>query len=258
VDVTEARRPSRSGPDVATVLVAVLAALAWLSLWAWDRSPYARYLSHAELRHATGASETMLFVAGWTLMTVAMMLPTSLPLVSMFDRLTARRSDRALLMALLVTGYLATWSIFGVAVHGLDRVVHGVVHRAGWLEANGWVIGTATLVGAGLYQFSSLKYRCLDKCRSPLMFVNEHWRGRDERRQSLLLGIRHGAFCVGCCWALMLLMFAVGVGNLGWMFGLGALMAAEKNLPSARGLSKPLGVALVMWALASAAVAMAA
>jgi predicted metal-binding membrane protein len=74
-------------------------------------------------------------------------------------------------------------------------------------------------------------YRCLDKCCSPFGFVIEHWRGCREKWQSLLLGIRHGAFCVGCCWCLMLLMFVLGIGNVGWMLALGAVMAAEKNLP---------------------------
>ena len=82
---------------------------------------------------------------------------------------------------------------------------------------------------AGLYQFTPLKYACLDKCRSPLSFITEHWRGSHERTQAFRLGVHHGLFCIGCCWSLMLLMFAVGVGNLGWMLVLGALMAIEKT-----------------------------
>ena len=78
-------------------------------------------------------------------------------------------------------------------------------------------VAAAVLAIAGLCQFSALKYRCLDKCRSPFGFVVEHWRGSREKWQSLLLGVRHGAFCVGCCWSLMLLMFVVGTGSIGWM-----------------------------------------
>jgi predicted metal-binding membrane protein len=107
------------------------------------------------------------------------------------------------------------------------------------------LIGAATLILAGGFQFSRLKYRCLEKCRAPLSFVTEYWRGRAERRNAFWLGIHHGVFCVGCCWALMLLMFGVGVGNVAWMLGLGALMAAEKNLPWGRKLTAPLGVALI-------------
>jgi predicted metal-binding membrane protein len=80
-----------------------------------------------------------------------------------------------------------------------------------------------------------------------LSFVTEYWRGRAERRNAFLLGIHHGIFCVGCCWALMLLMFGVGVGNVAWMLGLGAVMAAEKNFPWGRKLSAPIGFALVGW-----------
>jgi predicted metal-binding membrane protein len=77
------------------------------------------------------------------------------------------------------------------------------------------------VLAAGLYQFTPLKYRCLDKCRSPLSFIIGHWRGSQEKTQAFRLGAHHGLFCVGCCWSLMLLMFAVRAGNLGWMLVLG-------------------------------------
>ena len=101
---------------------------------------------------------------------------------------------------------------------------------------------------AGLFQFSELKYRCLDKCRTPLSFVIERWRGRAERWNALRLGLHHGLFCLGCCWALMLLMFVVGAGSVGWMLVLGAVMAVEKNLPWGRRLAVPLGIILLVWA----------
>jgi predicted metal-binding membrane protein len=124
------------------------------------------------------------------------------------------------------------------------------VAQSAWLEAHAWAMGAGILVLAGLYQFTPLKYACLDKCRSPLSFITEHWRGNQERTQAFRLGMRHGLFCIGCCWSLMLLMFAVGVGNLGWMLVLGALMAIEKNLPWGRRVSAPLGVVLLCWGLA--------
>ena len=98
---------------------------------------------------------------------------------------------------------------------------------------------------AGIYQFTPLKYHCLDKCRSPFSFISAHWSGGNESAQSLRLGLDHGLFCVGCCWTLMLLMFGVGAGNLGWMLLLGGVMAVEKNMPWGRRLSSPLGVFLV-------------
>lgn len=99
---------------------------------------------------------------------------------------------------------------------------------------------------AGVYQFTPLKNRCLEKCRSPLSFVVEHWQGRNDRRHAFRLGVDHGLFCVGCCWALMLLMFVTGLGNLAWMFLLAAVMAVEKNVAWGRRLSAPLGLSLLL------------
>jgi predicted metal-binding membrane protein len=234
--------------------ISSLVALTWLILWAWGRSPYGRYLGHGqlgEIARDSGAASLFLpatlYLVGWTLMTVAMMLPTTLPLLEIFRRLTVRRAERSQLLALLIIGYLSVWTGFGVVAHLTDWVLHQIVERSAWLEANAWIIGAATLLLAGGFQFSGLKYRCLDKCRAPLSFVMEHWRGRHDRRNALLLGIHHGIFCVGCCWALMLLMFGIGVGNIGWMLALGALMAVEKNFPWGRKLSAPLGLALLAW-----------
>jgi predicted metal-binding membrane protein len=235
-------------------LLALLSALAWLGLWLWDRSPYGRFLDHDGLGHLPlGASEALLapllFVVGWVVMTVAMMLPTSLPLIALFHAITRRRPNQTLLVGLLVAGYLAIWTVAGVVIHLGDWGLHQLVQRAGWLGERPWLISAAILAVAGIYQFTPLKHHCLDKCRSPLSFIMAHWRGRRERLQAWRLGISHGLFCVGCCWSLMLLMFAVGVGSLGWMLALGALMAAEKNLPWGRRLSAPLGGALLAWAM---------
>jgi predicted metal-binding membrane protein len=131
-----------------------------------------------------------------------------------------------------------------------DLILHQVVEHNAWLRAHAWALGAATVTLAGLYQFTPLKYHCIDKCRSPLTFIMEHWRGRQERAQAFRLGAHHGLFCLGCCWSLMLLMFAVGLGNLGWMLALAAVMGVEKNIPWGRRLSAPLGVFLLGWSLA--------
>lgn len=233
-------------------LMVALISMAWLALWAWGQSPYGRFLNHHSLEAARGnAALALVFVAGWTVMVVAMMLPTSLPLVALFRTVVRRRPDRAWLNALLVAGYLGVWTLFGVLVYSGDWVLHGALERSTWLEANLVpFIGAGTLLMAGLYQFTPLKYKCLEKCRSPLSFVAEHWRGSRERSRSFLLGAHHGLFCLGCCWSLMLLMFAVGLGSLGWMLVLGAVMAVEKNVSWGRRISAPLGVILLGWGLA--------
>ena len=243
-------------------LMAALSAAAWLVLWLWGQSPYARYLDHgtwAEIGVAgslcralpggRAALTGLLVVGGWVLMLSAMMMPTTLPLLDIFRRLTVRRADRRLLTALVVIGYLAVWGMFGLAAHLADWGVVVALRRSDWLVANVWAIGAAILAIAGGYQFTELKYRCLDKCRAPLGFVIEHWGGARQKRQAILLGVRHGAFCVGCCWCLMLLMFVIGSANIGWMLGLGAVMAAEKNLPAGRRLAAPIGAALLLAAV---------
>jgi predicted metal-binding membrane protein len=232
------------------LLPGALIAVAWLALGVWGQSPYGRYLGHHELSDVRGGGLLLLvFVGGWLLMIVAMMLPTSLPLVLLFQRLTRLRSDRWRLTALLLAGYLGAWTGFGLLVYVGDGLLHEVVERNAWLEANAHFLGAATLVLAGVYQVSPFKYHCLDKCRSPLSFLAEHWQGRNEAVQALRLGVRHGLFCLGCCWSLMLVMFAVGVGSLGWMLLLGAVMSAEKNLSWGHRLSAPLGAVLVVWGL---------
>ena len=234
-----------------TALLGGLVVLAWLALWAWGQSPYGRFLSHQELGRVElgldgGAVLVALaFVGGWTLMTFAMMLPTSLPLITMFQTVTSRRKDRRLLAALLVGGYVLVWAAFGVLAHAGDLGLHRVVEQSAWLEDNAWAIGGVTFVLAGVYQVTPLKYHCLDKCRSPLSFITQHWLSSGQPAAAFRLGVHHGLFCVGCCWSLMLLMFAVGTGNLGWMLALGTVMAVEKNMPWGRQISAPLGLGLV-------------
>lgn len=243
-------------------LMAGLIGAAWAALWAWSASPYGRYLDHGRwidagalaslgsLCRAVPGGEILvpaiIYAAAWILMTAAMMLPTTLPILELFRRITAERPDSIRLLALVVTGYLAAWFAFGVLAHLADAALHAAGERTRWLLADGWIVGAAVLAGAGWFQFSALKYRCLEKCRTPLGFIVARWRGLAPGRESLRLGFDHGLFCVGCCWALMLLMFVVGTGSLGWMLALAGAMAVEKNLPGGRRLSAPLGVGLLV------------
>ena len=190
----------------------------------------------------------MLFVvSSWTVMTIAMMLPTSLPILTTFSVMVGRRRDRPLLLTLVVIGYLLIWTAFGAGAHVGQLLLRQMVLSGAWAASHVGMTGGAVLLFAGLYQFTPLKHRCLEKCRSPLSFVIAHWQGRDEARQALRLGIDHGLFCVGCCWALMLLMFVVGTTSLVWMLVLAIVMAIEKNVTWGRRLSAPVGVLLVGW-----------
>jgi predicted metal-binding membrane protein len=249
---------------VATGLM--LAALAWALLAAWAASPWGRYLDHGDwtriglVGSICGAfpwGESLVpgaaYVAGWVLMLAAMMLPTTLPVLAILDRMTVRRADHGRLMALAVAGYLAAWGCFGLAAHLADLGLAAAVRQSAWATFNGWAIGAAVLALAGAFQFSPLKRRCLERCRTPLGQVMRHWRGVRPAREAWGLGLAHGAFCVGCCWALMLIMFVVGTGNVGWMLLIGLVMAAEKNFPWGGRLSAPLGAGLIAWCAATVA-----
>jgi predicted metal-binding membrane protein len=244
-------------------LITTLVAFAWVTLFVWESSPYGRYLNHGQWTQVGLAGDlcsvlpggrialpALLYVGGWLLMSAAMMLPTALPLLSIFDRLTERRPDRVTLLTLVIVGYLAVWGAFGLAAHLLDAALHRLVFASPWLWFNAGLVGAAVLAVAGAFQFTPLKYHCLDKCRTPFSFVHQHWRGQAPRREAFLLGVHHGVFCVGCCWAIMLLMFVVGTGSVGWMLALGAVMAVEKNVSWGRQLSAPLGAGLLLWSTA--------
>jgi predicted metal-binding membrane protein len=241
------RAPGRDRAILGGSLVA-LAVAAWLALWAWEGSPAGQYLHHAG---AGGPMplEAALFTGGWILMIVAMMLPSSVPLVVTFGALVRQRRRPDVLVALLLVGYLLVWGAFGLAAWLADRAVHAAVDALPWLAAHPRLIIASTLSIAGLWQFSPLRDRCLEACRSPLGFVLNRWRGTSERREAMAMGIAHGAFCVGCCWSLMLVMFGVGLGSLSAMLVLGGLTAIEKNLPWGRRLTRPLGVVLVLAAV---------
>ena len=219
---------------------------AWVVLALWGASPFAGLLSHRSI--GTGpfplAVGAIIFVGGWSLMTIAMMLPSSLPLVNLFRTIVAERADADRLVLRLVIGYLGMWAFFGILAYRGDAIVHRALEALPeFATAASW-IGAMILLAAGVYQFTPLKQICLEKCRSPYSFLVEHWRGRRAGWDALWLGVRHGLFCVGCCWTLMLLMFAVGGANLGWMLALGAVMAAERTTRWGRYVTRPLGVAL--------------
>lgn len=256
--LTSAARHSR----VFVPVLAALVALAWVALWAWARSPYGRYLEHGDwmtsgpaafLCRVVPAGDVVVpivfYAAAWILMTAAMMLPTTLSLFNAFDRLTNARPDHGRLLMLLGLGYMTVWAAFGLLAHALHSAVLSLFASVPTLAWHGWLIGAAIMALAGAFQFSKLKYQCLEKCRTPLSFVIEHWHGERPARNAFALGAHHGLFCVGCCWALMLLMFALGTGSLGWMLLLAAVMAIEKNVRWGRRLSAPLGVALLSWAV---------
>jgi predicted metal-binding membrane protein len=170
----------------------------------------------------------------WVVMMAAMMFPSVAPTVLMYDRLREGHRARGKgaapdATALFVAGYLLVWTAAGLAAYGLFDLARSLeLAFLAWDKAGRYVTGGVIAVAA-VYQMTALKQACLVKCRSPMMFLAERW--RHGRRGALELGLRHGAWCLGCCWALMAALFAVGVMSLGWMALIAALIAGEKLLP---------------------------
>lgn len=236
---------SRLRRETAVVwLLGGVAACAWVLLLREGLSPSAEFArAHAHALQAAGAFAP--FLAGWLLMLAAIMLPTTFPLQHLFSRMTRDRDDHWQLTALSVAGYVAVWAVAGVAVYIGENVLLKLLHPFAESQDLRW-LGAAVLMGAGVFQFSPLKYRCLQKCRSPLAVIQMHWSGQRPKRNALRLGLDHGLFCLGCCWALMALMVAMGAGSIAWMLALGAMMALEKNFPWGNRLAKPFGTSLVL------------
>jgi predicted metal-binding membrane protein len=250
----EARLRGRVAAAGSTSPVVIAIATAWALALAAQATGAATLLHHDVLiEDGPGAAAGFaLFVLAWQVMIVAMMLPSSLPLVRLFSRASAGQARPRAAMAGFLGGYALVWSAFGALAFGLDLALHAVVDANTELRSHDWLIGGSVLTLAGAFQFTSLKDACLDTCRHPAQFMLRFY----ERGVGggLRLGARHGAYCVGCCWALMLVMFAAGVASLVCMALLTAIMVHEKTHPAGRRAVSVTGVAL----LATASVALLA
>lgn len=196
------------------------------------------------------AVEAVFTVLMWLAMMVAMMAPSALPMLLVFDRIASAQhgaskaapASRATLAFLL--GYLALWAGFSVLATGVQAALHAAALLSPGMRSASPALDGILLLAAGAYQLSPLKQACLAQCRSPLAFVLSEW--REGTRGAFLMGLRHGVFCLGCCWMLMALLFVGGVMNLLWIGGLAAVVLLEKVLPDPR-ISVLLGIGLLAW-----------
>jgi predicted metal-binding membrane protein len=186
-----------------------------------------------DMEMATGAAA---FIGSWTMMMAAMMLPSVAP----FALLYARGASRPAAPGLLAAGYLGVWALVGIPAYLLDRAL-GMEHPTAT---------AAVLIAAGLYQLSPLKQACLRKCRSPVDFLVQHW--RPGLRGAFRLGVQHGAFCLGCCIALMAILVVAGGMGLVWVVAIALVVAAEKLLPRGPLLSKIGGIGFIAAGIAVA------
>jgi predicted metal-binding membrane protein len=237
--------PAASRPRLRPSWPFAVIALAWVVatlLWLTGAS---HSLGHADLLEGQRPLLVvlLLFLVGWQLMLAAMMLPSSLPMIRHYASVVERQALPRRGAWEFVGGYVLIWTAFGVLALLADAGLHRVVETWSWLEDHEQFILAGALGLAGAVQFTGLKDRCLRQCRRPYAFLLH------KRLQGVTgpvrLGVDHGLFCVGCCWALMLVMFAVGAAELTWMLGLSAVMVYEKTAPRGERLVPIVGVALL-------------
>jgi predicted metal-binding membrane protein len=225
----------------------LLVAAAWAVLVLATLAHQTFLLDHHYLLQASGLpwlAAFEVFLLCWQLMTVAMMLPSSMPMIQMVVYAGRKQAHPIKVPLAFLAGYAAVWTGFAAGAFLGDTGVHRLVALWPWLAVHPWLIGAVTFFTAGLFQFSPLKERCLDMCRAPLGFFMRHY--RRGTGAALHLGLRHGAYCLGCCWALMLVMFGVGVGNLVGMAALTGAMVIEKTIPGGKRLSPFIGIVLLL------------
>lgn len=205
---------------------------------------------NAAPHHVMGKSggdlaELLMAFGMWAVMMVAMMLPTVVPSATVFSSLSDRREpgySNAATTSYIV-GYATSWVAFAAPAALMQWALTHALLLDGMARSTSTLLSSALLLTAGVYQWLPLKDACLFKCRSPLAFFMANW--RDGKAGAFRLGLRHGAYCVGCCWALMAIMFVVGAMSIVWMGIIMVLVLGEKVIPASWQFDKALGVALV-------------
>lgn len=189
-----------------------------------------------------------LFLAIWVVMMVAMMFPTAAPMILTFARVHASRRNKGQSFVptwVFVAAYLLIWTLFGGLAYAAALTGQELAGHSAWLRDNAARIGGGAIALAGAYQLSPLKKICLTKCRSPLDFLLGSW--RQGYVGAFQMGLQHGAYCLGCCWLLFVILFPLGVMNIAAMALITALIFAEKSLPFGHRISQTAALALVVY-----------
>lgn len=189
-----------------------------------------------------------LFLAVWVAMMVAMMFPTSAPMILTFAKIQNARAVKKEIYVptwLFVLAYIALWSAAGVLAFGVASLADRLAEDSAWLSDNAARIGGFVLIVAGLYQLSPLKDKCLSQCRTPTTFIMTRW--REGRAGAVRMGLEHGVYCLGCCWFLFVILFPLGMANVAAMAGITLLIFAEKTLAIGRQVAQTAAVALVAY-----------
>ena len=241
-------RPRRRTDPRQLALVGLLLAVAAIAWLATDGR-----MEGMDAGPGTDPGAVGFYVSVWVVMMAAMMFPSIAPMVSMYafvdrgKREAEGRDPPRGAIAAFVGGYLLTWTAFGLLAYGLFELARSLdVEALSW-DRDGPYVAGAVIGLAALYQLTPLKDACLSRCRNPLGFVLTSW--RDGRLGAVAMGIHHGGWCVGCCWALMAALFAVGVMSVPWMAFIALLIAAEKLLPWQRAVNGAIAAILLVLAI---------
>jgi predicted metal-binding membrane protein len=234
----------------AVACIAVLVAAGWIYLGLVLAGMSGATFLEALCRPSFGATapdvaQAALVFAMWCAMAFAMMLPTAAPMILTYAELAetaAAKGEPAASPLVLTAGYVGVWLAAAVGLSALQLVLARLSLLDSAMASASSLFSGAVFIAAGLYQFSALKHACVTQCQHPFPFFFANWTG--EPGGVFRLGLRQGLYCLGCCWAMMLLMFVAGVMNVVWMAALGAVMAAEKVGTSTR-FSRALGVAFI-------------
>ncbi len=243
--------------DRAMVLVGLLgvAALAWLYLvdltLGMGDMPKAvgEAVTTARTAPWSGLDLALMFVM-WAVMMVGMMLPGAAPMILLFAAVNRKKREQAkpfVPTAIFALGYLAVWTAFSGLATGLQWGLQRAALVSPSMESTGAVLGGLIFFAAGIYQWTPLKHACLRKCQSPIGFLARRW--REGPRGALAMGLEHGAYCVGCCWVLMALLFAGGVMNLAWVALLALFVMVEKLAPRGPWPPRIAGALLSAWGM---------
>jgi len=182
----------------------------------------------------------------WAIMMVGMMLPSASPMILVYAKVVRRKRELGRVSAptsIFVLGYVVVWTVFSIAAGLVQSALQDVALLSPMLVSTSGYLGGGLFVLAGLYQLTPLKNACLRYCRSPMDFVLNHW--REGRRGAFLMGLEHGAWCAGCCWAIMVLLFVLGVMNLAWVAALTVLVLVEKVIPGGEWVARGSGIAML-------------
>jgi len=195
------------------------------------------------------AQLALLFVM-WAVMMVAMMIPSAAPMILLFAAVNRKRREEQrpfVATGVFVLGYLVVWTIFAALAALAQAGLHATALLSPMMVSTSVVLGGALLIAAGIFQFTPIKNACLSHCRSPLDFITTGW--RDGTAGAFMMGLRHGAFCLGCCWVLMTLLFFTGVMNVLWIAIIAGFVLIEKISPSKLSpwISRLAGVVLIGW-----------